>query len=306
MKRTAITMIGILLLFTGTAGADRMTASFPDPSRPGMVKVMNGTGSITVTAYNGSEVIVDTGDVEFQTPPEDDERMHGLRQIGGTGMNLTTNGDENAIEVARSWNNDVTLNIQVPVNTSISIGGSVTSGDITVTGVTGQIEVRTLDGDITLDRISGSVVANTLDGEILAVFDRVDADKPLSFTTLDGDVDVMLPADIKASVKLSTMDGTIGTDFDIQQDTTGEAREAERNLQAQQEAIKASQDARRQTSGVAISNNGVKIKVPMPMTNLNIGFPGIPQSAFYGIINGGGQYIQLSTMDGNIYFRKAE
>src|SRR5260370_42405983 len=39
---------------------DRVTVSFSDPSRPGLVKGHMGEGSISVKAYDGKDVIVET------------------------------------------------------------------------------------------------------------------------------------------------------------------------------------------------------------------------------------------------------
>ena len=44
---------------------------------------------------------------------------------------------------------------------------------------------------------------------------KVDATKPLSFSTLNGTIDVTLPADFKANVKLNTNHGEIWSDFDF-------------------------------------------------------------------------------------------
>ena len=312
MKYKIVAILGCTLLFAGYAHADRTTATFPDQSRPGLLKITNGNGDVTVTGYNGKEVIIETDGAKFAEPDENNERARGLRRLAGAGMSVITDKEANVVGVSRSLNDNVNLTIQVPVNTSVYIGGGIMSGNIKITGVSGQIEVKTLDGDITLDHISGSVAVNTLDGEIIAVIDKVDADKPLSFSTLDGDIDVALPPSIKASVKLSTMDGGIYTDFDIQRDATGSAKEQEKKLkemqQTQREAErKASQDAARQTGD---SKNGINIQIPgldiLMSPDINISFPGIPQSAYYGTINGGGQYIQISTMDGDVYFRKRQ
>jgi hypothetical protein len=45
--------------------------------------------------------------------------------------------------------------------------------------------------------------------------DRVDNAKPLSFSTLNGPIDVTMPADWKANIKLNTNHGEIWTDFDV-------------------------------------------------------------------------------------------
>jgi DUF4097 and DUF4098 domain-containing protein YvlB len=45
--------------------------------------------------------------------------------------------------------------------------------------------------------------------------DRVDAGKPSAFSTLNGSIDVTLPADLKAIMKMTTDNGSIYSDFDV-------------------------------------------------------------------------------------------
>jgi DUF4097 and DUF4098 domain-containing protein YvlB len=59
------------------------------------------------------------------------------------------------------------------------------------------------------------VVAHTLNGAIHVTMDRVDPSKPLSFSSLNGPIDVTLPADVKANVSFKTMRAEIYSDFEI-------------------------------------------------------------------------------------------
>jgi hypothetical protein len=47
-------------------------------------------------------------------------------------------------------------------------------------------------------------------------FDKVTPAKPMSFSSLNGDIDVTFPPDIKARLKLKSEQGDIYSDFDIQ------------------------------------------------------------------------------------------
>ena len=76
----------------------------------------------------------------------------------------------------------------VPANTSLKL--NLTHGSITVDGVHGEIDAETTHGDINLNNVSGTVVANTVHGSLRASMNQVDQSKPLSFTTLNGDIDV--------------------------------------------------------------------------------------------------------------------
>src|ERR1019366_6651342 len=63
--------------------------------------------------------------------------------------------------------------------------------------------------------VSGSVLANAMNGAMKVTMDSVDPNKPLSFSSMNGTIDVTLPADFKANVKLRTDYGEIYSDFDF-------------------------------------------------------------------------------------------
>jgi len=85
----------------------------------------------------------------------------------------------------------------------------VNDGNILVENVEGEIEANNLNGSVTLTNVSGVVVAHSLNGAVVTQMEKVTPDKPMSFSTLNGDIDVTLPAVIKATVKIETQQGSI-------------------------------------------------------------------------------------------------
>ena len=68
-----------------------------------------------------------------------------------------------------------------------------------------------------LKNVGGSVVAHSMNGSVTAVVTRVTPQAPLSFTSMNGTVDVTLPTGIKANLKLRSDQGDVFTDFDFQE-----------------------------------------------------------------------------------------
>lgn len=132
----------------------------------------------------------------------------------------------------------------------------------------GEIEVDNLNGAITLKNVSGSVVAHSLNGPVTASLDKVSADKAMSFTSLNGKIDVTLPGDTKARVRLKTDNGSVFSDFDMKMEPDA--------------AKPVVEDARGQ---------GGKYRIRM---DRNI----------YGSINGGGPEYRFETLNGNILIHK--
>src|SRR6266481_5393670 len=194
---------------------DRVTVSFSDPSRPGLVKVHMVEGSITIQAYNGKDVTVETKIRGRPTNRRQDSSAQGLRRIDNISSNLVVEEENNVITVSTGIGRNGNLDIQVPARTNLNVS-TVSGGDVTIEGVDGEIEANNTNGRVALTDVSGSVVAHSVNGRVIASLKRATPQKSMAFTSLNGNVDVTMPTDIKANVKLRADNGEIYTDFDMQ------------------------------------------------------------------------------------------
>jgi DNA-binding protein YbaB len=62
--------------------------------------------------------------------------------------------------------------------------------------------------------VSAGALVETVKGDISVTLKSLAESKPLSFTSMSGEVDIHAPADLKASVRFRTHRGTILTNFD--------------------------------------------------------------------------------------------
>jgi hypothetical protein len=274
----------ILIVFLFLAGAmafaqegktDRATVPFSDPSKPGFIEASVYNGSLTIRGYEGKEVIIEARVreklvSEDKEEEKENEKAKGMRRIvGASGTGLEVEEEENVMEIdVSSMKQTVDLTLQVPFNTSLEIG-SYNNGEVSIENITGEIEADNYNGPVTLRGISGSAVAHTYNGVVTVVFTQIDPDKPMSFSTWNGDVDVTFPAMVKATVKMKSEMGDVYSDFDIQ---------------VEQAPKKAVEDHREEGGGYKISF----------------------EKAIYGSINGGGPEYQFKTYHGDIYIRKAK
>jgi DUF4097 and DUF4098 domain-containing protein YvlB len=245
---------------------DRVVVTLSDPSRPSHVKVSLITGGITVKAHDGKDIIVEAHARNHDDDDDNDRPGPKRLTIASTGLNVEEENNEVNIGT-ESPNRAVDLVIQVPVHTSLHLR-AINDGDINVSGVDGELDVDDINGSVTLTNIAGSAVAHALNGKLTASFTRINA-KPMAFSSLNGDVDVTFPADLKANVSLRSDNGDVFSDFDV-------------NMQAQpsQPVV---EDGR---------THGGKYKVKMDKT-------------VRGTINGGGPEMQFNNFNGQIYIRKA-
>ncbi len=270
MKKLAV----FFLLAAGAAFSqdqpDRVSVPFSDPSRPKRLKASVLNGSITVKGYDGKEAIVEGRPEGSHHRRERADRSDGMHRIDIGGSGLVVEESDNVVTVgSRAMNDNIDLNIQVPFNTSLKLN-DVNGGHITVDHIVGDVEIEVTNGSATATHISGSAVVHALNDRVLVTLDKVTADKPMSFSSLNGDIDVTLPADVKARVKLKSDNGAVYSDFDIQVDPA----------------------SRKPIVQDSSSGHG-KYRVQF-------------DRATWGVINGGGPEIQLTTFNGNIYIRKAK
>lgn len=225
------TVLGMLfsVAFGQQEKAERISIPLSDPTRPAMLKVGLLTGSIFVKAYSGKEVIVELSPKQQRAKGHEDEEeageergnsgrsRAGLRLIPNTAAGLEVEEEDNVVKVStghRSLNQAKVLSIQVPTNTSVKLS-TVNDGDIEVEGISGEIEVNNTNGSVYLRKISGSAVAHALNGELTVDFVSVTPNKSMSFSSLNGTIEVTFPTDTKASLDLKSERGEIYTDFDI-------------------------------------------------------------------------------------------
>lgn len=246
---------------------NKVSVPLTDPSRPVSLRAHLLNGSITVKGADVKEVIV-----EAHARHEEDRgegRAQGMKRIPMTSTGLNIEADNNQVRISTDWvQRTVDLVITVPVHTSLSLH-TVNDGKILVSGVDGELDIDDVNGEVDLKNIGGSVVAHALNGHVLVTFNRIDPQKPMAFSSLNGDIDVTFPADLKANVSLRTDNGDVYSDFDVKVQPTAPQQTVEDNR-----------------------GKGGKYRVKI---DKNV----------RGTINGGGQEIQFKNFNGNIYIRKA-
>jgi hypothetical protein len=273
---TNLLPIIIALLLTGATPIiaqsdtkEQLVIPLSEPNKPGSLDVGLINGFIHVVGYSGKDVVIDAATSPRTTSRnEEQSNTSGMRRIPtGNALDVSAEEKNNRVRVnANSHQKPVNLTIKVPQRFSLKIS-TINNGDITVENVSGELEISNINGPIELTNIGGSAVAHTINGDLKATFRDVSASAPMAFSTLNGKIDVTLPASAKANVKLKSDRGDIFSDFDIDVDKN------------QPKAARSAQ------SGM------YKVSV---------------DDWVYGKINKGGPEVMMKSMQGSIYVRKAK
>ncbi len=244
---------------------DHIPVPLADASRPVTMSIHLLRGSVTVRGYSGHEVIVDTKG--GAVPPQ--ETTHdGLHRIGGAGGDVSVESENNKVVISSQGGRGSDLTVQVPVNTSLNVR-TLNGGEITIEGVTGEIDAQNLNGAVIIRNVSGSVVAHSLNGAVTVSMASVKSGSPMSFSSLNGTIDVTLPGSVAADFSMKTNHGEIYSDFDVK-------------LKSPPKPIVEESDSKK---------GKYKVKT---------------EGAVVGAVNGGGPEYKFTTLNGNIYIRKAK
>lgn len=260
--------------------ADRAEVPLTNPSKPASVNVTVNHGEITVTGYNGKTIMVearvDTGYWESkhldklkeklkEMKKEKSKNIEGMHLIKNNSTGLSVEEENNVVDIrTSSFSKKVNVNIKVPYKSSLKIK-CFQAGNIKVENVDGELDVTHHNGPITLNNVSGTVVAHSFNGSLSVSFDRVNLNKPMSFTTFNGDIDVTFPKNAKFNLKMKSDQGEIYSDF---------------KLEMQSKPSPEKKPGRKDGKYI--------IKF---------------DKTLYGLLNGGGEEVQFKTFNGDIYIR---
>ncbi len=301
----AILMAAAVFAAAQDAKPDQIVVPLSNPAKPAIVNVRIMMGGIKITGYEGKDIQIEAkarerqigeereGDMRPPKPPrpavaitapkiamtwvESDkdkekdkkDKTAGMKQIPIDNSGLSVEEDNNKVDIrVESFRKTVDLTIKVPFASSLKLNSN-NNGDIWVGSVNGEVVVDCLNGDVTLKDISGSAVVSALNGDVTVTMAKVTPDKPMSFSTMNGDIDITLPADIKANLRLKSDMGEVFSDFDV--------------------ALKQVPQKVEQNK----TKEGGKFRISFDRTVL-------------GAINGGGPEFQFKNMNGDIYIRKGK
>jgi DUF4097 and DUF4098 domain-containing protein YvlB len=190
-------LTALLLLPAQHAGAQSRQRLVRAPSnyssRVDTTFTFDHSGSITVNAGSGNIVITGWSRDQVHVHAVSDDDNIRL-DAGATRMTLETGGSRR--------NGDARFELSVPYG--VRVLATARSGDISVRGTRGQVEVRSQNGDVQVEDVTARLDVNTLSGDLTA-------------TNVSGDVEV---ATVSGTVKLTDLRGnvdvgTVSGDIDL-------------------------------------------------------------------------------------------
>ena len=226
MKYILVLLLSVSSLLSMAQEPETITVPLSNPGQEGKLKVSLIDGSVDVKGYDGDDVKVvavlrskssNNGYKHKNKSKYKDKgnSRYGMKKITDNGMSFSVEEINNTVYVKRPANGPVIdFEIQVPRNFSVDLK-LVNDGHITVDQVNGTHEASNTNGKITMTNVGGSVVADALNQDITVSFRTVSPNTTMMFTSLNGDLDITFPNNLKANVNARSDFGNVYTDFEI-------------------------------------------------------------------------------------------
>ncbi len=207
---------------TGTISAQ--ATRFTRQLAPGaLVELDNINGSISVSQGTGrtAEVVVTKtvkkGDGNMVKAIMEEE--NGVMRVCTIYLNRDPNRSScrgnNSTNSKNGDRIEVTMNYVVRLPAGVRVRGETVNGSITVSAIDAQADLETVNGDIRVQSgAAGSL--QTVNGSIRGSFARADWPGALRMETVNGAIELEFPANLAATVRGETVNGSISSpDFPV-------------------------------------------------------------------------------------------
>ncbi|MCX6217027.1 hypothetical protein [Spirosoma sp.] len=173
--------------------------------------------SLKIEGHNSDDILIQASS-GYEAPPE---RAKGLKPIYNTavdnsGIGLAVTTENGGLKIEKATRKPIKYTMKLPRKVALLYQETNWQGSlISISNMDGDLEIKTNNASIDLTNVTGPVVANTINGEVKVVYSTLSQEKPTAISTINGPVDITLPANAKANLKLRSINGEMYTDFDL-------------------------------------------------------------------------------------------
>ncbi len=245
MKKNAIGLAGLAIsiaFFLTTAWGQDFQKNYSIPPG-GTISISNTSGDVSITGYNGTSVAVsayregrDKDLVQVIDESTADHVVLKVQYPQGSGsvqadvrfVVQVPQGSRYQFDKISTASGNVSISGvagEVKANSASgdvkidqvegNVQANTASGDMEITQVNGSVQVNAASGDIKVLKVAGMVSARTASGDVEVELTRIEGTGELKFASASGDVTVKAPAQLDAQVEMTTANGSIKTDFPL-------------------------------------------------------------------------------------------
>lgn len=193
---------------------EKFEQSYP-LSKNGNVSVSNVNGSITIEAWDKDEVLLEATKI-----------ADSKETLADVDIKINSSGNSFSVEADyKSWkwndkNDYKNRKLEVEFRLSVPRGASLNeietvNGSVKVSNFTNVTKVSAVNGNVTATNLRGAANLSTVNGIVSVDFDRVESSSRIDLSTVNGQVHLILPSDVSATIKADSLNGNITNDFGL-------------------------------------------------------------------------------------------
>ncbi len=89
------------------------------------------------------------------------------------------------------------------------------NGSLDIDGVEGNVKASSINGRLTARSLAGEAKLSTVNGQLHATFTKLDDSKPITLSSVNGGLTLVIPSNSNASIRAGTVHGGISNDFGL-------------------------------------------------------------------------------------------
>jgi len=198
------------LLFSVLAGGTGLAQDFHkvySTAAGAQVRISNISGDVKIEGYNGTGIVVDGYKVGR------DRDLVTIEDLSSPGnVELRVRYPEHQHSSA-----SVNFEVKVPKNVEYNFEDIISvSGNVSVWGVKGRMRAKSVSGNVDVKAVSGLVNAESISGNVDVEITAIEGSGEMRFSAISGDVLVHAPKTLDADIEMSTLSGSLRTDFPLE------------------------------------------------------------------------------------------
>ena len=186
-------------------------------SATGRVSLENINGGVQIKVWDSAMVQVDAIKKAYRR-----ERLNEARvEVNSSEDNIRIRTEyPNENQTFRGgegrYDNPATVEYTVTVPRKAMLESiELVNGSLEVDGVEGNVKASSINGKVVARGLAGEARLSTVNGPLHATFTRLDESKPITLSSVNGNLTIVIPSNSNASVRAGTVHGGISNDFGL-------------------------------------------------------------------------------------------
>jgi hypothetical protein len=220
LKKIQIVLIQFVILITIQVAfcevKEELHKTYPLPEN-GQISLENLNGDVFVNAWDKKEIQVDA--------IKSAKTNEGLSRA-----EIVIDAQSNSIEIEtkyrrhEDWDDhdgaSVEYHLTVPRHSNLDTLRLV-NGHLEIHGVRGQISASCVNGKLTADGLANNTKINAVNGSVMLSFESLNEVRDVVVSSVNGRIEVAVPANASAEVRANTLSGQIHNDFNLETEKSG-------------------------------------------------------------------------------------